>query len=416
MKVAVICKSDTNGGAAVVSRRLIAALRSEGVDATMLVADRPGACADGLPVVEARYPLLKPAAFMAERLQIFMAEGGSLRNLFKLDTARFGLPLWRHPVVRESDAVILNWFNQGMLSLNGVRCIAGLGKRVIWTMHDMWPLTGICHHAMDCRRYTASCGCCPYLGAHAGPGDLSHKVWKKKDGLYRDTGITFVAVSSWLAEKARESSLLAGQRVEVIPNAINPLTINRPGPDDGKRRILFSAATLDNWIKGLDTFREAIEILARRNPEEASRCEVVLMGSVKDPATLEGFAIPARHLGMVTGEERIAGIYSDADVTVNTSSFENLPGTLVEAQAYGSVPVAFDRGGQRDIIAHGATGYLAEWSDEPRLRAAAIADGIAVALRMKEERGEELKAAMRSSVEDKFSYRAVARSYLSLLL
>ena len=40
MKVVIINKSDAIGGAAIVSRRLMEALRMEGVDAGMLVVDR----------------------------------------------------------------------------------------------------------------------------------------------------------------------------------------------------------------------------------------------------------------------------------------------------------------------------------------------------------------------------------------
>ena len=42
MKIAIINKSDLNGGAAVVSYRLMNALREHGVDAKMLVTEKLG--------------------------------------------------------------------------------------------------------------------------------------------------------------------------------------------------------------------------------------------------------------------------------------------------------------------------------------------------------------------------------------
>ncbi len=60
--------------------------------------------------------------------------------------------------------------------------------------------------------------------------------------------------------------------------------------------------------------------------------------------------IPHRHLGMVKGEENVREVYENADVLVSASSYETLPGTLVEAQAYGCIPVSFDQGGRAILL------------------------------------------------------------------
>lgn len=407
-RVVVMGRSDATGGAAVVSRRLTEALRKEGIDARMLVTEK---LTDYPYVTKTGQPLREKLAFFAERLRIFIANGFSRKNLFKVDTAEFGLPLWRHPLVKDADAVILNWVNQGMLSLKGVRKICREGKKVVWTMHDMWNLTGVCHHAMECTRYIGECGRCPYLRER--PRDLSRRVWRKKRELYDETEIKFVAVSHWLAGKAEESSLLKGRGVTVIPNPISPLNPERRQSDTLK--ILFSAATLDNWIKGLSNFKLAIEILKRKYPDESSGCEVVLMGGLKNPESIEGFALPVKWLGVLNNEEDIAAAYAEAAVTVNSSHFENLPGTLVESQAYGAVPVAFDRGGQRDIISHETTGFLCPWSDDEPTRAENLAEGIARAIGALRKDPDNLRRRMRENVDKNFSYEAVAKRYLKLL-
>lgn len=393
------------------SRRLTEALRDAGVDATLLVVEKT----TDLPyVVETRFPLLEKTAFLAERAEIFLHNGFSRTNLFKVDTASFGLPLFDHPTVKEADAVILSWVNQGMISLDGVRRIAGEGKKLVWVMHDMWNLTGICHHAMDCRRFEKHCGECPYLGKGAGPDDISHSTFLKKRTLYEQAPISFVAVSSWLAREAGKSALLSGKDVSVIPNAIRLLSPHRRNYGE-KKKILFAAATLDNWIKGLDTFKEAIDILCRLKPHLREGAEVVLMGDVRNPDSLKGFSLPLRHLGMVKGDEALANVYSDCDLIVNSSHFENLPGTLVEGQAYGCVPVAFDRGGQRDIIADVETGILCPWNDDRALRASTLAEGMARALQLLEEDSRGVRSRMREKVAQRFSYEAVANKFIRLL-
>lgn len=397
MNVALLCKSDTNGGAAIVTRRLAEALRSRGCDVSLVTIGRLG------PM----FRLLSRFTFLAERLVVFLHLPSALRkNLWKLDVGRFGLPLWRLKEVREADVVVLNWFNHGMLSLRGLLKLTGMGKKVIWVMHDMWPMTGICHHAMDCNHFISHCGRCPLLGSDT-ENDLSSQVFNRKSALYSSSSITFVAVSHWLAAEARKSALLRDQRVEVIPNPFDPLPAEAAESGARPRRILFAAASLDNWIKGLDCFRSAVNLLPSLGVNDA---EIVLLGAVKDRHSLEGFSLPVRYLGEVHGEEALAGVFTECDVVVNCSHFENLPGTLVEGQAYGAVPVAFDRGGQRDIIDHLSTGYLAPWSPDPDERALAIARGIAWALANR----PGIIRAMRSSVENRFSYKAVADRYKDL--
>lgn len=414
MKVVIINKSDSIGGAAIVSRRLMEALRREGVDAGMLVVDRQ---TDSPCVHLASNPAAIRVPFLAERLKIFMANGFNRRDLFKVDTASDGLPLDRHPLVREADVICLNWVNQGMLSLRGLKRLLDLGKPVVWTMHDMWNMTGICHHAGECERWQSHCGNCPLLGARASKGDLSARVHRRKANIYQrdlmgEGRLHFVPVSNWLAEHARRSSLLAGMPISVIANAF-PVPNGMPEHVGGgdKFNIVMGAARLDDPVKGLPILVEATRILAARYPEEASGMRLTTFGTLRDPEALAGVAIEHRHLGRISGEENVRDVYCHGDAVVSTSLYETLPGTLVEGQVYGCVPVSFRRGGQPDIVDHLATGYLAEWDDDIVTAAGNIAAGMVAARRMA---GEETRCRMYQSAANRFSAPVIARKYIDL--
>lgn len=426
MKIVIVNKSDTTGGAAVVSRRLMEALREEGADARMLVVEK----LTDSPYVETAAPKRKAMVpFLLERLKIFIHLRFSRKNLFKVDTASDGLPLWLHPLVKDADAILLNWVNQGMLSLKGIRNILKLGKPVVWTMHDMWCMTGVCHHAGLCRGFEDKSGLCRECPLLPKGDSLARDVVSRKLAAYGlAQRIKFVAVSRWLAEKGRCSVLLGKQDVSVIPNAF---IIKRESRSriakrhDDKVTLLFGAARLDDPVKGLPVLVEATRRLRSDNPGLADRLELVTFGGVKYPESLSGFGISHRHLGVIRGEDAIRETYENADILVSASSYETLPGTLVEAQAYGCIPVSFNRGGQGDIVTHGSTGYLAEYPEgcetaegDALIEAAGrLAEGIRWAVALTEKPGEyaETLRKMRENVERRFSPRTVARSYLSLL-
>lgn len=415
----IINKSDATGGAAVVSRRLMEALREEGVDARMLVCEK---LTDSPFVEPAASPKKIRRKFLKERLKIFLISGFNRKNLFKIDTGEEGLKLWKHPMVTEADAILVNWVNQGMLSLKGVRKILKLRKPVIWTMHDMWCMTGICHHAGKCRHFEQQCGDCPLLGWKASVKDFSFKTWKRKNKIFSDRdlmrGMCFVGVSNWLKERSKLSGLLKDKRMEVIPNAFKAYDSGlRIREEGGAVRILFGAARLDDPIKGLPTLRLASHILKEEHPSIAENMEIAVFGGVKDSSALEDFALPVVRLGILKGEKEIAEAYRNADIVVSASSYETLPGTLVEAQAYGCVPVCFRRGGQPDIIDQLATGYMAEYDPELDNRARNLVKGILWAYTIVTDpvKHRNIMHAMRENVEKNFSYHEVAGKYISLI-
>lgn len=418
MKIVIVNKSDRTGGAAVVSFRLMEALRGIGVDARMLVVEK---LTDSNYVELAGSSISIKKNFIEERLKIFIANGFKKSTLFKIDTASDGLPLWDHPLIKEADAVILNWVNQGMLSLKGVRKILESGKPVVWTMHDMWCMTGICHHAAECREFHKNCEKCMLLGSGALDKKLAGEIWLRKQKLYSlKQKIKFVAVSNWLYGKGKESSLLSCQNVSVIPNAFLFKEDGKTGMEksnDCKITIGFGAARLDDPIKGLPVLVEMTRMLKSDYPELAARMELVTFGNVRDPESLSGIAISHSYLGMVRGDDAVRKIYENTDIVVSSSSYETLPGTLVEAQAYGCIPVSFDRGGQADIIDHLSTGYIAEYSDNIHTAARHLVEGVVwAALKVDNpEEFAEIKRKMKCDVIRKFSPESVAKRYLEII-
>lgn len=407
LRVTFLCHSDNLGGASVVTRRLVQALCRQGVDARLVVFNKISDDDSVKFAVRSRFRRGLP--FMAERLRIFMANGFSREKLFKVSTASDGMDFSSHPDILDADVIVLSWINQGMLSLGGIRKISRLGKPIVWVMHDMWNMTGICHHAIECDRYKGNCGHCQFLTGLK-DNDLSRITWKKKKALYDEMPVTFVAVSNWLAGCARCSSLLGGRDVRVIPNAFPVDSFNTTPTmplariPENVKVILMGAARLDDPIKGLGYTVEALNHIFDNEPEISRDTIMVFFGALRDPHALDDLRFPHIELGMIHDPVSVRELYARASVVISSSLFETLPGTLIEGQAAGALPVSFDRGGQTDIIDHKVNGYIARFGNTVDL-----AEGIIWALRNPADR-----ESLHEQVRTRFASDAVARSYISL--
>ena len=150
MRVLIINTSERIGGAAVAANRLTEALNNNGIQAKMLVRDKQ---TDQITVVELDRSWKNIWRFIWERLVIWKANKFKKNNLFSVDIANTGANITSLPEFVQADVVHLHWINQGMLSLNSIKKIINSGKPIVWTMHDMWPFTGICHHARECDNF-----------------------------------------------------------------------------------------------------------------------------------------------------------------------------------------------------------------------------------------------------------------------
>ena len=284
MRVLIINTSERRGGAAIAASRLMDALRNHGIKAKMLVRDKQ---TDQISVLGLNKSWWKIWQFIWERIIIWKANHFKKHHLFAVDIANTGTDISTLPEFQQADIIHLHWVNQGMLSLNDIHRILLSGKPVVWTMHDMWPCTGICHHARDCEKYHQECHHCPYI-YKGGKKDLSNQVFKKKKELYQTAPITFVTCSQWLKEQASKSALLTGQTVVNIPNPINTNLFKPRNRQEAriayelpanKKLILFGAVKITDKRKGIDYFIESCNMLVQKHPELKEELGVVVMGN-----------------------------------------------------------------------------------------------------------------------------------------
>jgi glycosyltransferase involved in cell wall biosynthesis len=299
-----------------------------------------------------------------------------------------------------------------MLSLSDIRKILRSGKPVVWTMHDIWPATAICHLTLQCKNYKSRCHHCRLLPGGGSANDLSASTWRRKEQTLRDQNIFFVACSRWLAGEAKSSALLRGQKITCIPNPIDT-RIYHPrekaearrayGLPADKKLLLFVAQRATNQNKGMDYLVEACKTLAITHGDSLG---VIILGGHADEVS-SSFTLPVYPLGYVTSDDELTKIYSAADVFVLPSLSENLPNTIMEAMACGVPCVGFNVGGIPEEIDHLQNGYVAQYRD-----AADLARGIEWVLG--EAHADDLRQQCLRKVAHTYSQSAIALRYVEV--
>ena len=392
MKIVILNTSERTGGAAVAAGRLGKALGQAGIQVDKLIRENTW---------------LNRFRFYWERLIIFLCNHLNRKNLFAVSIANTGMDLSGHPLVKDADIIHLHWINQGFLSLKDIEELVKLNKPIVWTMHDMWPCTGMCHHARDCEKFQMICESCFFLKSKG--KDLSTSVFDKKLSLYKEANITFVGCSRWLSGKAKKSYLLRDKTVLSIPNPIDTevyhpmdqdMTRELLGLPSGKRLLLFGALNVTDKRKGIDYLIEALRKIEKQD------VELVVFGQAKDD--IRGlFPVSIHSMGYLSDESKIVALYNAVDMFITSSLEENLPNTIMESMACGTPCVGFEIGGIPEMIDHKINGYVASYKD-----ASDLANGIRWVLEHEDQ--QALSDACVKKVQENYTEEVVAKQYMAL--
>ncbi|MDD2798217.1 MAG: glycosyltransferase family 4 protein [Bacteroidales bacterium] len=415
MKILLINTSEQTGGAAVACKRLMRALQKSDVEVKMLVRDKSTDDADVIAANSGKVAFwMNKFRFAFERLVIYIGKGLSLDNLFAVSIANTGIRISKLPAVKEADILHIHWINQGFLSLSEIKRLSKLGKPIVWTMHDMWPATAICHHSRDCENYQRECKECYFLETRS-ENDLSNKVFYKKRRIWQQANIEFVTCSKWLERRTKLSVLINPKNVRAIPN---PLDIDFYKPSDkakarerfglpvNKKLLLYGAANVTDKRKGIDYYVNGCKILAEKYPDTNNEIELVFFGKSKENID-SLFPFPIHQIGYLTNNEAIRDLYCAVDLFVTPSLEENLPNTIMESLACGTPATGFYVGGIPEMIEHKQNGFLSIYKSAENL-----AEGIHWCLW--EADYKVLSSNARKKVEDCYSESYVAKEYVHL--
>lgn len=216
---------------------------------------------------------------------------------------------------------------------------------VVWTLHDLWPLTGHCafFDAGGCAGLAHGCVDCTRTGSYPGcwfKGRAAANFRTKKDSFGGLDRLHIVAVSQWVAD-CLPGSILGSYPATVITNGIDIPAISRP--EVSGRPLALGVAYKWNEHKGLADFIELRRLLPDR-----WRMRLIGLSRRQAAALPEGI----EGIGRVGSIDELRRHYAEASVLVSLSHGETLGMVSLEAQACGTPVVMYAVGGCPETIAH----------------------------------------------------------------
>ncbi len=313
----------------------------------------------------------------------------------------------KHEFVKQSDVIYLHWILGGFLNFHSLEKLMKLGKPIVFFMHDMWTITGGCHHSFTCEKYTKDCKNCQVFGEKKN-NTLPIKELKKKYDLYhRYDNLYFVSPSEWLYKLSKKSWLTSDKPKLHIPNLVSP-SFFKPIDKKMARKVLnlpegdetligFGAISPKSPYKGWTYLKEALDLISKK--ENTKNISVVIFGSNYDEDIANAIPFKTYFVGRLRDEYSTVLVYNAVNLFVAPSLAETFGLVILEALRCGTPVVAFKIGGIPELINHKENGYLATYKDSIDLTA-----GICFCL-------SELKNVKASSV---FDQEVIIEQHLAL--
>lgn len=349
-------------------------------------------------------PLAFPQLSIAAIADNYLVSSDPRGTMFSLFRSKFGL--FDFESLNNDSIVHLHWVD-GVVTPKNLAKLLDMGRRVVWTMHDMSPFTGGCHHSHGCLGYESTCSGCPQANSLF----RSRVEASKSQSLLprKLPNLAIVTPTVWMEDRARNSSRFANFAVTTIPNPISEVFLrDRPrdlareelGITEGCVVFIAIAANLSDPAKQIQRLVASFASVPGLDPADKL---LLLVGGAGQ--RYENLETRVRWLGPLSSSE-LAEVAAAADWVLSTSIAESAGMTIVECGALGVPSIALDSGGVKDMINNSVTGLLVESYEE-------FERCLGLAAR-KEISTQELGRGAKAFARNRHDPKSVAEKYLEI--
>ena len=224
------------------------------------------------------------------------------------------------------------------------------------TNHAEFFYTGSCSYDMECGRWKEDgCGACPFLfkASSSKLFDRTSTAWSKLKKCFDGfENLKIVSVSPWVDSRAKQSPIMAGKSFEVIKNGVDTDIFKIKNNDsfrkeyniaDNKKIIFHVTSSFTDNPNDIKGGNYLIELAKRMRNDNVV---FVVAGKYNVSSNLPENIIL---LGLVSDQNMLANIYSEADLTVITSKVETFGMSVAESLCCGTPIVGFEAGGPETV-------------------------------------------------------------------
>ena len=238
----------------------------------------------------------------------------------------------------DADIVHLHWINNELLS---IKDISKIDKKIVWTLHDMWPFCGTEHYS-DQKRYI--CGYSTNNKISFGI-DWPLYIWNLKK-KFLNKNIIFISPSNWMKKKISKSYLYKNNKNYLVRNPIDTSIWKYRKTNKNKKKLIFAICAfniIEDERKGLFKLIEKLN-----NYNHAYKFEINIIGNIRNFHFQTKFKINL--LGYIDSEVKLSKIFNSCDALIIPSETDNFPNVGVEALASGLPVISLKNNGINEII------------------------------------------------------------------
>ncbi len=254
--------------------------------------------------------------------------------------------LYHAPYYRKADILHLQLVHAmtSFFSLFNVP-IMSRARPTIWTLHDLWLMTGHCVHPFECEGWRSGCGDCNDLETpFAIRRDTTAFTWNVKKWIMHNSKVSLVVASRWMYDRVRQSPILSHLPCRIIPFGVDTAVFKPLNKAELRRRlgipenahVLACRACIDYGYKGTAYLKQALSQMRLSKPTYL----ITLDGKGAVDSLRDKYHLI--EMGWMDDQNAIAEVMSAADVFLMPSIAESFGMMALESMACGVPVVCFE--------------------------------------------------------------------------
>jgi hypothetical protein len=268
---------------------------------------------------------------------------------------------WVIDLLSDYDVINVQWASY-LVSLSEINELAKVGKKIVFTLHDFYYITGGCHYPAGCLGFLKNCVGCPQLDEKISTQQTVINTNKLKRDIFSYPNVHLSAPSAFIVDNAIKSGIVPPERAHVLRNTYQPISKFEPKQTTKSKSILLIADSFDEQRKGLALAVDSLKMAAKTFKERNTNVTLHLVGGLDNEVIkrLDGSGIKIITHGHIKEHEKLVEIFKNCEFILSCSYEDNWPNILVESGSYGCIPIVGKWHGCEEFVNLFCFGFVAD--------------------------------------------------------